>query len=156
MSTYAQNEQNFNAVERVLYYTELPKEGEATTPNDPPPSWPEAGAVEFKDVVMAYRPGLPAVLKGVTFQVKPGEKVGIVGRTGAGKSSLLQALFRIVNVQEGKIEIDGVDIANIGLETLRGRLALVPQDSVLFKGTLRDNLYVNIIPHLRLRCVPDC
>ena len=76
VSTYAQNEQNFNAVERVLYYTELPSEGAATTPNDPPPSWPEAGAIEFKGVEMAYRPGLPAVLKGVSFEVKPGEKVG--------------------------------------------------------------------------------
>lgn len=69
-------------------------------------------------------------------------QVGIVGRTGAGKSSLLQALFRIVNVQSGRIEIDGQNIADIGLDTLRGRLALVPQDSLLFKGTLRENLYV--------------
>ena len=68
-------EQDFNAVERVLHYTELPSEGSATTPNDPPPSWPESGALEFKDVEMAYRPGLPPVLKGVSFQVKPGEKV---------------------------------------------------------------------------------
>ncbi|RPD65442.1 multidrug resistance-associated ABC transporter [Lentinus tigrinus ALCF2SS1-7] len=140
VSTYAQNEQNFNAVERVLYYTELPSEGAATTPNDPPPSWPDAGAIEFKGVEMAYRPGLPAVLKGVSFEVKPGEKVGIVGRTGAGKSSLLQALFRIVNLRNGKIEIDGRNIADIGLDVLRGRLALVPQDSILFQGTLRDNL----------------
>ncbi|RDX54457.1 multidrug resistance-associated ABC transporter [Lentinus brumalis] len=140
VSTYAQNEQNFNAVERILYYTELPSEGAATTPNDPPPSWPEAGAIEFKDVEMAYRPGLPPVLKGVSFEVKPGEKVGIVGRTGAGKSSLLQALFRIVNVQKGVIEIDGRNIADMGLDVLRGRLALVPQDSILFQGTLRDNL----------------
>ena len=70
------------------------------------------------------------------------QQVGIVGRTGAGKSSLLQALFRIVNVQKGKIEIDGINIADIGLDVLRGRLALVPQDSILFQGTLRDNLYV--------------
>ncbi len=162
MTTYAHNEQNFNAVERILHYTELPSEGAATTPNDPAPSWPESGAIEFKDVEMAYRPGLPPVLKGVSFQVKPGEKVripvsrvrevtegthsswqvGIVGRTGAGKSSLLQALFRIVNVQKGAIEIDGRNIADIGLDVLRGRLALVPQDSVLFQGTLRDNMCV--------------
>ena len=75
VSTYAENEQNFNAVERVLYYTELPREGDATTPNDPPTSWPESGEIKFKDVEMAYRPGLPNVLKGVTFEVKPGEKV---------------------------------------------------------------------------------
>lgn len=75
VSTYAQNEQNFNAVERILYYTELPEEGDTTTPNDPPASWPESGEIKFKDVEMAYRPGLPNVLKGVTFDVKPGEKV---------------------------------------------------------------------------------
>lgn len=98
MQTYAQNEQNFNAVERVLYYTGLPSEGESTTPNDPPESWPEKGQVEFKEVELAYREGLPLVLKGVSFTVNPGEKIGIVGRTGAGKSSLLQALFRSVSL----------------------------------------------------------
>lgn len=85
VSTYAQNEQNFNAVERVLHYTQLPPEGDLTTPNDPPPSWPEKGEVVFKDVELAYRKGLPLVLKGVSFTVNPGEKVGIVGRTGAGQ-----------------------------------------------------------------------
>ena len=83
VSMYAQNEQNFNAVERVLYYTELPKEGETTTPNDPPASWPESGEIKFKDVEMAYRPGLPNVLKGVTFDVKPGEKVRLHGHRHA-------------------------------------------------------------------------
>ncbi|KAI0826665.1 multidrug resistance-associated ABC transporter [Trametes gibbosa] len=140
VSTYAVNEQNFNAVERILYYTELPDEGAATTPNDPPQSWPAAGEIKFEGVQMAYRPGLPLVLKGVSFYVKPGEKIGIVGRTGAGKSSLLQALFRIVNLHSGRIEIDGYNISEIGLDVLRGRLALVPQDSLLFKGTLRENL----------------
>ncbi|CAL1711021.1 unnamed protein product [Somion occarium] len=140
VSSYAQNEQNFNAVERVLYYTDLPSEGDATTPNDPPPLWPDQGAVEFKDVELTYRDGLPLVLRGVTFSVKPGEKVGIVGRTGAGKSSLLQALFRIVNVQGGTVIIDGHNIRDVGLDTLRSRLALVPQDSTLFMGTLRENL----------------
>ena len=79
---------------------------------------------------------------GVEVNAAFARQVGIVGRTGAGKSSLLQALFRIVNVQAGSIEIDGKDIANIGLDALRLRLALVPQDSLLFKGTLRENLYV--------------
>ncbi|OBZ77828.1 Oligomycin resistance ATP-dependent permease YOR1 [Grifola frondosa] len=140
VSTYAQNEQNFNAVERVLYYTELPSEGKTVTPDDPPASWPEQGQIEFKDVDFAYREGLPLVLKGISFTIRPGEKIGIVGRTGAGKSSLLQALFRIVNVQGGNIEIDGRDIGTIGLDVLRGRLALVPQDSILFRGSLRENL----------------
>ena len=94
MQTYAQNEQNFNAVERVLFYTALPAEGDMTTKDDPPESWPESGKVEFKEVELAYREGLPLVLKGISFTINAGEKVGIVGRTGAGKSSLLQALFR--------------------------------------------------------------
>ncbi|KAI0795051.1 multidrug resistance-associated ABC transporter [Abortiporus biennis] len=140
VSMYAQNEQNFNAVERILHYTQLPSEGDRTTKQDPPPSWPEHGSIEFKDVDMAYREGLPLVLKGVSFKVQAGEKVGVVGRTGAGKSSLLQALFRIVNVRSGSIAIDGYNINEVGLDTLRGKLALVPQDNTLFRGTLRDNI----------------
>ncbi|KIP09393.1 hypothetical protein PHLGIDRAFT_534837 [Phlebiopsis gigantea 11061_1 CR5-6] len=140
VSTYAQNEQNFNAVERVLHYTELPSEGATTTPNDPPASWPDQGKIEFNEVELAYREGLPLVLQGVTFEVNAGEKVGVVGRTGAGKSSLLQALFRIVNVKAGSITIDGRNIRDMGLDVLRSRLALVPQDSTLFLGTLRENL----------------
>jgi len=92
------------------------------------------------DVELAYRVGLPVVLKGISFEVKPGEKVGIVGRTGSGKSSLMQALFRIVELQSGSIEIDGRNIRDIGLDVLRGQIALVPQDSVLFLGSLRSNL----------------
>ncbi|KAF5354262.1 hypothetical protein D9756_007067 [Leucocoprinus leucothites] len=140
VSQFATNEQNMNAVERVLHYTELPEEGDSTKPDDPLPSWPPGGAISFQNVELAYRPGLPLVLKDVSFDVRPGEKVGIVGRTGAGKSSLLQALFRMVEVQAGNIQIDGVDIRNVGLDTLRTRLALVPQDSTLFLGTLRENL----------------
>ncbi|KII85509.1 hypothetical protein PLICRDRAFT_145262 [Plicaturopsis crispa FD-325 SS-3] len=140
VSQFAQNEQNMNAVERVLVYTELAPEGDAVTPNDPPASWPEKGEIQFNDVQLAYRKGLPLVLKGISFNVRPGEKVGIVGRTGAGKSSLLQALFRVVELENGKIEIDGHDIRNMGLDVLRSRLALVPQDSILFMGTLRENL----------------
>ncbi|KAK7682821.1 hypothetical protein QCA50_014205 [Cerrena zonata] len=90
VSVYAQNEQNFNAVEHVLHYTELPSEGESSTPNDPSPSWPDRGSVEFEDVELSYREGLPRVLKGVTFSIKPGEKIGIVGRTGQYISSIVQ------------------------------------------------------------------
>ncbi|KAH8110164.1 multidrug resistance-associated ABC transporter [Phellopilus nigrolimitatus] len=140
VSQYALNEQNMNAVERVLVYVDLPREGAAATPLDPPATWPEKGAVAFRNVELAYRAGLPLVLKGVDFEVRPGEKVGIVGRTGAGKSSLLQALFRMVELSSGSIEIDGVDIRHIGLDVLRRQLALVPQDSTLFLGTLRENL----------------
>ncbi|EPQ52804.1 multidrug resistance-associated ABC transporter [Gloeophyllum trabeum ATCC 11539] len=140
VSSYAQMEQAMNAVERLLFYTELPLEGYATTSSDPPPAWPEAGRVKFSQVALAYRPGLPVILHDVSFEVQPGEKIGIVGRTGAGKSSLLQALFRTVELQKGSIEIDGYDIRNIGLGTLRSRLALVPQANTLFLGTLRENL----------------
>ncbi|TFK67200.1 multidrug resistance-associated ABC transporter [Pluteus cervinus] len=140
VSQFAQNEQNMNAVERILYYTELESEGDAKNAKQPPQNWPHEGRIAFKDVQLAYRQGLPLVLKGVNFEVRRGEKVGVVGRTGAGKSSLLQALFRMVELQGGLIEVDGVDIAELQLASLRSRLALVPQDSTLFLGTLRENL----------------
>ncbi|KAG9227354.1 hypothetical protein CCMSSC00406_0004107 [Pleurotus cornucopiae] len=140
VNLFAENEQNMNSVERMLVYTELPPEGDQTKPNDPPPSWPSQGGIEFTDVNFAYRDGLPLVLRDVCFQVRPGEKIGIVGRTGSGKSSLLQALFRLTELRAGTIAIDGVDIRSVGLDVLRSRMALVPQDSTLFLGTLRENL----------------
>ncbi|KAF4607269.1 hypothetical protein EYR38_001330 [Pleurotus pulmonarius] len=140
VNQFAQNEQNMNAVERVLVYADLPPEGDLTTPNDPPESWPEKGEIEFSNVEFAYREGLPLVLKDISFKVMAGEKIGIVGRTGSGKSSLLQALFRTVELRGGKIEIDGQNISNMGLSVLRRKLALVPQDSTMFLGTLRENL----------------
>jgi ATP-binding cassette subfamily C (CFTR/MRP) protein 1 len=140
VAQFAQTEQNMNAAERVLEYTKVPLEGDKTTPNDPPQEWPQKGGIEFKNVELAYRKDLPLVLKDVTFDIKAGEKVGIVGRTGAGKSSLLQALFRMAEVRSGNIVIDGVDIRKIGLSVLRTQLALVPQDSTLFLGTLRENI----------------
>ncbi|KIK57337.1 hypothetical protein GYMLUDRAFT_46212 [Collybiopsis luxurians FD-317 M1] len=141
ISLFAQNEMNMNAVERLLVYTELPAE-EPSSPNKRLilPDWPTQGEIEFRDVNLVYRAGLPVVLKDVSFHVKPGEKIGIVGRTGAGKSSLIQALFRIIELQSGSITIDGQDIRDIDLETLRTKLALVPQDNVMFLGTLRQNL----------------
>ncbi|TFK23809.1 ATP-dependent bile acid permease [Coprinopsis marcescibilis] len=140
VAQYAQIEQNMNSVERILHYANITPEGDLHTPDDPPTSWPAEGRIEFKHVDLAYREGLPRVLKEVNFKIQSGEKIGIVGRTGAGKSSLLQALFRMVEVSDGHVEIDGVNIRNIGLETLRSRLTLVPQDCVLLFGTLRDNL----------------
>ncbi|KAF9020670.1 multidrug resistance-associated ABC transporter [Hymenopellis radicata] len=140
VNMFAQNEQNMNAVERILVYTQLPTEGQQEESEHPDNTWPDRGQITFTDVDLAYREGLPPVLKDVSFQIRPGEKVGIVGRTGAGKSSLLQALFRIVGVQKGRIDIDGIDISKLRLDTLRSRLALVPQDTTMFLGTLRDNL----------------
>ncbi|KAL4261872.1 ATP-binding cassette transporter C [Pleurotus pulmonarius] len=141
---FAGNEQNMNSVERLLAYTELLPEGtQASTlakHNDPSPSWPAKGGIEFIDVSFAYRDGLPLVLRDVTFHVRPGEKIAIVGRTGSGKSSLLQALLRLTELCAGKITIDGVDALNVGLDVLRSRIAFVPQEGALFLGTLRENL----------------
>jgi ATP-binding cassette, subfamily C (CFTR/MRP), member 1 len=94
VAQYALIEQNMNAVERLKHYGAIPSEGARHTPSDPAASWPDKGTINFTNVKMAYREGLPLVLKDASFQIRAGEKVGIVGRTGAGKSSLLQALFR--------------------------------------------------------------
>lgn len=104
------------------------------------PNWPQNGAVNFTNFQVRYREGLDLVLKGITFSVKPLEKVGIVGRTGAGKSSLTLSLFRIIEAAGGSIVIDGIEISTIGLHSLRSRLTIIPQDPVLFSGTLRMNI----------------
>ncbi|KAJ3032961.1 hypothetical protein HK097_005017, partial [Rhizophlyctis rosea] len=102
--------------------------------------WPEEGKVEIRDLVVRYRPGLPIVLDGVTFSIDGGEKIGIVGRTGAGKSSVVGTLLRLVEPEAGSIFIDGIDVLKIALKDLRGRLAIIPQEPVLFSGTVRSNL----------------
>ncbi|XP_023779640.1 multidrug resistance-associated protein 7 [Cyanistes caeruleus] len=102
--------------------------------------WPSEGLVEFQQVVLAYRAGLPNALDGVSFTVYPGEKLGIVGRTGSGKSTLFLALFRMVEMKSGRILLDGVDSQLVGLEELRSRLAIIPQDPFLFSGSIRENL----------------
>ncbi|NWH86570.1 MRP7 protein, partial [Aegithalos caudatus] len=102
--------------------------------------WPSKGLVEFQQVVLAYRAGLPNALNGVSFTVYPGEKLGIVGRTGSGKSTLFLALFRMVEMKSGQILLDGVDSQLVGLEELRSRLAIIPQDPFLFSGSIRENL----------------
>ncbi|OWM71292.1 hypothetical protein CDL15_Pgr011419 [Punica granatum] len=134
-------ENSLNAVERVGTYVDLPSEAPPVIEsNRPPPAWPSSGSIEFEDVVLRYRPELPPVLHGLSFTVPPSDKVGIVGRTGAGKSSMINALFRIVELERGRILIDGYDIGKFGLMDLRKVLGIIPQSPVLFSGTVRFNL----------------
>ncbi|WVW86803.1 hypothetical protein I302_108858 [Kwoniella bestiolae CBS 10118] len=143
---------SMNTVERVQHYTDLPSEAPRQLPSDPlSATWPSEGKIDFKDVSMKYRPELPLVLRDVNFSVAPGEKIGIIGRTGSGKSSLMQVLFRLVELtgyrdevevdgSGGKVEIDGVDIRSLGLDTLRSGLSIIPQAPFLFSGTIRENI----------------
>jgi len=119
----------------------LESEGDAIVEgNRPPENWPRFGSITFSNVKMRYRPNLPLVLKGISLDIESKEKIGIVGRTGSGKSSLGVCLFRLSELNSGWIKIDGVNIADIGLEDLRSRLSIIPQDPVLFIGTIRYNL----------------
>ena len=129
-------ENSLNSVERVGNYIETPSEAPLVIEkNRPPPGWPSSGSIKFQDVVLRYRPELPPVLHEVSFFISPMDKVGIVGRTGAGKSSLLNALFRIVELEKGRILIDECDIGKFGLMDLRKVLGIIPQAPVLFSGT---------------------
>ncbi|XP_049281512.1 multidrug resistance-associated protein 1-like isoform X1 [Anopheles funestus] len=132
-------ETNIVAVERLEEYTVLPREAEWKK-GTVDKAWPAEGKVEFKDYQIRYREGLDLVIRGISLNVRGGEKIGIVGRTGAGKSSLTLGLFRIVEAAGGQIVIDGLDISQMGLHQLRGRLTIIPQDPVLFSGTLRANV----------------
>ncbi|KAG6850713.1 hypothetical protein H0H93_009871 [Arthromyces matolae] len=142
----AEVENNMNSVERIVHYA---KSVEQEAPHEiidtkPPADWPAQGRVNLKDVVLSYRPELPPVLKGISMTVGAGEKIGIVGRTGAGKSSIMTALYRLVELTSGFIAIDDIDISSVGLKDLRSALAIIPQDPVTYlesvSGTLRSNL----------------
>ncbi|XP_032672071.1 multidrug resistance-associated protein 1 isoform X3 [Odontomachus brunneus] len=134
-------ETNIVAVERIKEYGETTQEASWKNPEyTPPTEWPSSGRVDFKDFKVRYREGLDLVLHGISFSVLGGEKIGIVGRTGAGKSSLTLALFRIIEAASGEILIDDINISKLGLHDLRSRLTIIPQDPVLFSGTLRLNL----------------
>jgi ABC-type multidrug transport system fused ATPase/permease subunit len=137
----AETETQFTSVERVLAYEKIDTEAPAIIEDARPPSgWPREGAVSFRGIEMRYRPDLDPVLVGVNVEVRAREKIGIVGRTGAGKSSLLQSLFRLVEISAGSIVIDGIDTATIGLKDLRSRISVIPQNPVIFSGTVRSNL----------------
>jgi ATP-binding cassette subfamily C (CFTR/MRP) protein 1 len=137
-------EAQMNSVERILYYSEnVEPEGPEFVPEKDPPegTWPSKGEIEIKNASMRYRNG-PLVLKDISLKVKGGEKIGVVGRTGSGKSSLMIVLFRISEIEKdgGQILIDGVDTAEIGTEALRLNLSIIPQDPVMFSNTVRYNL----------------
>uniref|UniRef100_A0A7N6FGZ0 Uncharacterized protein n=1 Tax=Anabas testudineus TaxID=64144 RepID=A0A7N6FGZ0_ANATE len=137
-----ETEARFTSVERINHYIKVKSEAPRQSPEAaaPAPSWPQQGKITFQDVEMCYRDHLPLVLKNLSFTIMPEETIGIVGRTGSGKSSLAVALFRLVELTGGSVIIDGINIAQIGLDDLRSKLAIIPQEPVLFIGTVRTNL----------------
>ncbi|PVD37039.1 hypothetical protein C0Q70_04032 [Pomacea canaliculata] len=138
--TVSDLETNIVSVERVQEYSELKTEAPRVTSVRPRLGWPSHGNVILANYSTRYRPGLDLVLKHIDVNIRGGEKVGIVGRTGAGKSSLTLALFRLIEATTGTISIDGVDISSLGLCDLRSRITILPQDPVVFSGSLRMNL----------------
>ncbi|XP_064460620.1 ATP-binding cassette sub-family C member 5-like [Ornithodoros turicata] len=133
----------FTSVERIHEYCQNLPEKEVSSPGPaaaPPGDWPRTGEIKYQDVCLKYRAGLPLALKNVAFHIKGGQKVGIVGRTGAGKSSILVSLMRLQELESGHIYLDDVDIGTLRLKQLRSSVAVIPQDPVLFQGTVRYNL----------------
>lgn len=137
---YSNVEMNMNSVERLKEYTTIEQEPSNVGALVPPCEWPQNGKIEVKDLSLRYAAGLPKVIKNVTFTVDSKCKVGIVGRTGAGKSTIITALFRFLDPETGYIKIDDVDITTIGLKRLRQSITIIPQDPTLFTGTLKTNL----------------
>lgn len=139
---YADVEINLNSVERVQEYIDgVTVEPAPSIPeNDPSESWPDKGEINVEGLALRYAPHLPQVIKGISFHVNAGEKVGVVGRTGAGKSTIITSFFRFIEPDSGAIKIDGVDIGKLGLERLRRGLTIIPQEPTLFTGSLRTNL----------------
>ncbi|KAI5960106.1 uncharacterized protein KGF55_004829 [Candida pseudojiufengensis] len=135
-------ENEMNSVERLYDYAfNLPQESSyEIDENKSPQNWPSSGYITFKNVYMKYRSNTPLILKNLNINFYPGEKIGICGRTGAGKSSIMNVLYRITELESGKIEIDGIDISKLGLYDLRSKLSIIPQEPVLFQGTIRKNL----------------
>jgi ATP-binding cassette subfamily C (CFTR/MRP) protein 4 len=142
MRQSAELENQMTSVERVLEFSKLNSEPPLETAPDKvlPKNWPMEGEITFENFSLSYSPNDPPVLKQISFTINPCEKIGIVGRTGAGKSSLISALFRLAHCHEGRILIDAVDISSLGLHQLRASISIIPQEPVLFSGTMRKNL----------------
>ncbi|XP_043269152.1 ATP-binding cassette sub-family C member 10 [Venturia canescens] len=139
VNVFTETEREIIAVERVKQYLDnIPTE--SIDGDNPPYGWPSQGVVEFRDVILKYRDGLTPSLRRLSFLTRPAEKIGIVGRTGAGKSSILNCLFRLVEITAGEIFIDNVDVKRLRLNALRSRLSIIPQNPFLFSGTIRDNV----------------
>lgn len=148
MRQSADMENCMTSVERVCEYVDLEPEPmlevnadnmNKTSDDARLADWPQEGAIEFIDLSLKYSQHDDFILRNLNLTIKPGEKVGIVGRTGAGKSSIIQAIFRLA-INEGVVKIDGVDTSTIGLHNLRRNISIIPQDPVLFTGTMRENL----------------
>lgn len=141
MRQTAELENQMTSVERVIEYTDLKSEPslESLEKYRPPEKWPERGTIHFNGLSMKYSENSNNVLKEVTLRIESKEKIGVVGRTGAGKSSIIQALFRLA-VNDGVVTIDGIDIASMGLHDLRSKISIIPQDPILFSGNMRNNL----------------
>ncbi|SCU78640.1 LAFA_0A07668g1_1 [Lachancea sp. 'fantastica'] len=137
---YSNVEMNMNSVERLKEYMDIEQEPHFQSTHNPPPEWPSQGRIEVNDLSLRYAPNLPKVIKNVSFTIEPNAKVGIVGRTGAGKSTIITALFRFMDLDSGYIKIDNVDITSIELKRLRQSITIIPQDPTLFSGTLKSNL----------------
>ena len=138
ISRFSNVQIDFNCVERIAEYSEM--ETEDYSGEDVPAEWPVDGSISIDKLYVGYAPDLPDVLKGLSAEISPRQRVGVIGRTGAGKSSLTLAIFRFLEARSGTIKIDGHDISRIKLDTVRSRLAIIPQDPVLFSGTIRQNL----------------
>ncbi|GFZ04617.1 multidrug resistance-associated protein 11 [Actinidia rufa] len=139
LSSFTETEKEMVSVERVLQYMDIPRE-ELHGSQPIEPNWPRQGQIEFQNVTLRYMPSLPAALKDISFTIAGGMQVGIVGRTGAGKSSILNAIFRLNPICQGSILVDGIDINDVSLRYLRSHFAVVPQSPFLFEGSLRSNL----------------
>lgn len=133
-------ENSMNSIERIEEYLQLPEEDWGEKKPRPDASWPSSGQLELRGLELRYRPDLEPVLKGVSLTVQSGERIGVVGRTGAGKSTLFLAITRIVEPGPGMVFLSGIDVTTLPLENLRQAIAVIPQDPVLFSGNLRDNL----------------